>query len=67
MQRLNLGPIERYGCVTASDGRSNEIFITPEARFLAKLRSASKVVVEAEFYEEGDQQLNFSVKGLKWE
>ena len=59
--------IERYTCSEAADGRSNEIFIDGEARFLSHLRHSSKVVIESDFYEAGSQQFTFPVSGLSWQ
>jgi len=64
--KFDSGAISKFRCNTASDGRSNEIFIEGEGRFLASLRRASKVVIEPEFYQEGRQQIAFNVRGLKW-
>jgi len=59
-------PIEHYSCAAASDGRTNEIFLNGESRFVGRLRHASKVVIEAEFYQSGTRQLTFTVAGLDW-
>ena len=56
-------PIVQYSAAEASDGSSNVIFIHNYAGFLQQLRHAKKVMVEAEFYREGWQQLEFSPVG----
>lgn len=61
------GPIERYGCNDASDGTSNLIFIEGAKGFLRKLKKSKRVIVEAEFFQNGMQQMMFETAGLKWE
>lgn len=61
------GPIRRYGCTDASDGSNNMIFVEGANSFLANLKKSKKVVVEAEFFQNGMQQLTFNTANLKWE
>jgi hypothetical protein len=51
----------------ASDGTTNVIFIRGYGRMVRSLKSSKKVIVEANFYQAGEQQLTFDVSGLKWE
>lgn len=60
------GPIQRFACLEPSDARTGEIFINSENRFVAKLRKARTVIIEAEFYQEGRRQMQFDVAGLDW-
>lgn len=60
-------PIRRYGCTDASDGSSNMIFVQGEKRFLENLKASKKVVIEAEFFQNGLQQMGFDTANLKWE
>lgn len=50
-----------------SSGSSDVIFIGTEKEVIAKLKTAKKVLVEAEFYNEGNRQMEFNVEGFKWE
>jgi hypothetical protein len=59
-------PIVQYGAAEAADGRSDMIFIENYAGFVQRLRRAKKVTIEAEFYQSGWQQLEFSPTGLNW-
>lgn len=61
------GPIQRFGCNDASDGTNNMVFIEGAKGFLAKLKKSEKVIVEAEFFQNGMQQLAFDTANLKWE
>ena len=60
------GPIETYGCSEPSSGTTGLLFIDGEQRFVKKLRSAKKVIIEAEVYQAGNKQIAFSPAGLKW-
>lgn len=61
------GPIQRYRCLDASDGTSNMVFVQGAKGFLAKLKKSKKVIVEAEFFQNGIQQLTFDTTNLEWE
>lgn len=61
------GPIKRYSCTDASDGTNNLVFLGNEKGFLAELRKSKKMIVEAEFYANGIQQLTFDTSNLKWD
>ena len=61
------GPIRRFGCNDASDGSDNMVFIEGAKGFLASLKNSKKVVVEAEFFQNGLQQMTFNTANLKWE
>ena len=61
------GPIRRFGCNDASDGTNNMIFVEGAKDFLASLKKSKIMVVEAEFYQNGMQQMTFNTAGLKWE
>lgn len=50
-----------------SDGSSDIIFINSEAEVISKLKTAKKVLIEVEFYNEGNRQIEFIVDGLKWD
>jgi len=43
------------------------LFIHPEPKFIAHAKIAKKMIVEAEFYQEGMQDMEFNTAGLKWE
>jgi hypothetical protein len=61
------GPIQRYGCNEASDGSSDMVFVEGAKGFLAKLKKSKRVMIEAEFYRNGMQQLAFDTANLNWE
>lgn len=61
------GPIQRYRCLDASDGTSNMVFIEGAKGFLPKLKKSKKIIVEAEFFQNGTQQLTFDTANLEWD
>ncbi|WP_158244262.1 zinc ribbon domain-containing protein [Trinickia dabaoshanensis] len=60
------GAVSPYFAGEADDGETNLLFIEGAARFIAKLRKAKTVTIEAEFFQEGNRQMTFPVKGLRW-
>lgn len=60
------GGIEQWACGDAEGGSSDIIFVISAERFLAKLRKAKRLIVEADMYQAGRQQMKFEVAGLKW-
>lgn len=65
--KFDEGPIRRFGCTDASDGTNNMVFVEGAKSFLASLKSSKRVVVEAEFFQNGVQQMTFNTANLKWE
>ncbi len=59
--------IERYSCSSPSDGSSETAFLSNEKLFLSNLKKSRKLIVEAEFFQNGRQQFTFDIAGLKWE
>jgi hypothetical protein len=60
------GPIHRYGCTDASDGSNNMVFVEGPNGFLNNLKKSKKAVIEAEFFQNGMQQMTFNTANLKW-
>lgn len=59
-------PIVQYEATESSSGRSDVIFIHNYGAFIQHLKQAKKVIIEAEFYQEGWKELEFSPTGLNW-
>ncbi|MES2497112.1 MAG: hypothetical protein V4618_13440 [Pseudomonadota bacterium] len=60
------GGVQRFSCTSAADGSADVAFIEAEGRFLSKLRSAKRTIIEAPFYQQGNQQFIFETKDLEW-
>lgn len=48
------------------DGSSNVLFIRDHARFIARLKTADKTIIQATFFNNGTHTVSFSTKGLTW-
>jgi hypothetical protein len=57
---------KRYSYSEAEDASSDIIFLNSERELIAKMEKAKKMIIEAEFYQEGRRQMEFDVAGLKW-
>lgn len=60
------GPIERFGCTGAVGNEFGTAFINPGSRIVSKLKTAKKVMIEAEVFQRGNIQMTFNVAGLKF-
>jgi TonB family protein len=61
------GPVEEFTCSDAADGSTAVIFIEPEEKFLAELRTSTRLILEAPFFQEGRKQLTFQTRGIRWD
>jgi hypothetical protein len=50
-----------------SDGSTTVLFIGSPGKLIKKLKTAQKVIIQAEFYESGLRTMEFNVKGFKWD
>ena len=64
--RFDDGPIQKFSATEPSDHGTTTLFIDNETRFLSQLRKAKILRLEATFYQEGRQGLEFDVEGFKW-
>jgi hypothetical protein len=51
----------------STSGGADVVFLGNEKKVISKLKTAEKIILEAQFYEAGYKQINFSTKGLKWD
>lgn len=65
--RFDSDPAITFQATEPQDGSSTVLFIHPETKFINHLKTAKKMIVEAQFYEEGMQDMEFTVNGFKWE
>ncbi|MBA3666496.1 MAG: hypothetical protein H0W65_02075 [Sphingomonas sp.] len=64
--KFDAGPIQKFRCTDASDGSSETAFLTDPKRALAALKTSKRVIVEAEFFQRGNQQFTFETANLAW-
>lgn len=60
------GPIQTWPCNEADAGTSDIVFFNREQSFLSQLRGSRRLIVEAEMYNAGRQQMKFDTAGLRW-
>lgn len=50
-----------------SDNSSNFVFIGSTKKLLKKVQNAKKMIIEGQFFQEGNRNIKFNVEGLKFE
>lgn len=58
--------VEWWSCHELAGGEHNTLYIKNERRFIKRLTRAKKLVIEAQFYRDGFQRIEFDVAGLEW-
>jgi len=58
------GPIEHYNCTGSVGDKFGLAFLTKGDGFVSKLRTAKRVMIEAEVFQRGDVQMSFNVAGF---
>lgn len=56
-----------YAISRPSDQSSDLVFIDNASRFISNLKKYKKLLIEAEFYNEGVRQIEFNIEGFKWD
>lgn len=64
--RFDSGKMETYYPSTPGDGDSKYAFLNPSDRMLVKLKRSKHVIIEAELFDNGIQQMEFNTWGLIW-
>jgi hypothetical protein len=64
--KFDEGKPQRFTASEPSDHSTTTLFIENYDRFLASARKAKKVYIAAEFYQEGNNVLEFDSAGLTW-
>jgi len=55
-----------FTCLEPSSGSSETLFIENTKKFITQMKSAKKVIIQAEFYDSGPREMEFDTKDLKW-
>lgn len=58
---------KKFSFTAPSDNSSDVIFINSTKAIISKLKTSKKIIIEAEFFNEGNRQMEFDVTGFKWE
>jgi len=64
--RFGSRPQERWSAIGPADNSTNAIFLHSQKRAFAGIKDADTTLVEATFYDNGDQTMDFDTKGLIW-
>jgi hypothetical protein len=62
--RFDDGPIQKYSASEPDDHSTTTMFLNNATRFISTLRKSKTVRVEATYYQEGSQTLEFNIEGL---
>ncbi|HEY1056951.1 MAG TPA: hypothetical protein VGE24_17525, partial [Emticicia sp.] len=50
----------------SSDGSSDILFLNSESKIISKLKKSTSLIIEAEFFNEGNRIIEFTTKDFKW-
>lgn len=64
--RFDDGPVQAFSANEPSDNSSETIFVANDGRFITAAKAASRIRVQLEFYQNGNQTFDFPAKGLEW-
>lgn len=64
--RFGGGKPQRFFASEPSDNSTTYLFISDYSKFMSQLRKVDEVVIEASFYQSGNQALKFSTADLNW-
>lgn len=65
--RFDNDPAIKFTGSEPTDGSSTVLFIQEASKFISHAKKAKKMIVQAEFYESGSQDMEFNIDGLKWD
>lgn len=65
--RFDKGKSVSYSALPPEDHSTDTLFIRNYSRFIASLKRATKLFIEAQFYQDGVRIFEFDVAGLVWE
>lgn len=64
--RFDDGAVQSFTALEPADHSSDQLFISNDARFIAALKRAKRVTIEASLYQEGSPAAIFNSTGLDW-
>jgi hypothetical protein len=64
--RFDDGPVNNWGFANAADGSSNIVFPSNAQKFVKSVKKAKKLMIEAPYFNEGRQVLEFDIVGFEW-
>ena len=64
--RFDSEPAATYSFSAAANGSANVIFFDAVQKLIKKIKASRKMVIDVEFYAQGNRQIEFRTAGLKW-
>jgi len=64
--RFDDGPVQAFSANGPSDNSSETVFVANDGRFITAAKAASRIRVQLEFYQNGNQTFDFPARGLEW-
>lgn len=58
---------ESYSVSESADHKLNIVFIDNSEKFITRLKTAKKLIIQSEFYKEGFKNIKFETAGFAWE
>ena len=55
-----------FSAAEPTDGTNGYLFVRGYKRFLSLVRKSKKLIIEADYYDEGLKQFEFTSSGLTW-
>ena len=65
--KFDNGSPSRYACDPGLDGSQDMLYIHPANNLISRLKKSKRLIIEANFLNNGLQQMTFNVQGLKWD
>lgn len=65
--RFDEDKAKAYSYLDSSDGSATVIFISEPDKFISRLKTAKTLLIQAEFFNEGNITMKFLTDGFKWE
>jgi hypothetical protein len=65
--RFDSDPPEYYTVTGATNSQTTSIFLDDEEKFIKRLKTAKKLLIEVAFYDNPTQQIVFDTDGFIWE
>lgn len=64
--RFDDGAVQSFSANGPSDGSTESVFISNDARFIGAAKQAERIRFQLEFYQAGNQTFDFPARGLEW-
>lgn len=64
--RFDNEPAATYAFSAAANGSANVIFFDDVQKLIRKIKASKKMVIDVEFYAQGNRQIEFRTAGLTW-